>query len=89
MPMLAEISRLLFGIMIALFHRPFADFMLRQERVLVVMFRQHGVPYPATPTTEFTRNVYFALGILLSMFEMVRIWMMLHPTAPISAFFIR
>jgi hypothetical protein len=87
--MLAEISRLLLGLMIALFHRPFADFMLRQERVLVVIFRERGVPYPATPTTETGRNVYFGIGILLAMFELIRIWMLLHPTTPISAFFIR
>jgi len=87
--MLAEISRLMLGLLIAFFHRPFADFMLRQERVLVVMFRQHGVPYPATPTTETGRNVYFGIGILLAMFELVRIWMLLHPTTPISTFFIR
>ena len=87
--MLAEISRLILGLLIALFHRPFADFMLRQERVLVVMFRQRGVPYPATPTTETTRNFYFGIGILLAMYELVRIWMMLHPTTPLSAWFIR
>ncbi len=87
--MLAEISRLVFGLLIALFHRPLADFMLRQERALVVMFRQRGVPYPATPTTETARNLYFGIGILLAMFELVRIWMLLHPTEPISAWFIR
>ncbi len=87
--MLAEISRLVLGLLIALFHRPLADFMLRQERMLVVMFRQRGVPYPATPTTETTRNVYFGIGILLAMYEMVRIWMLLHPTAPISTLFVR
>lgn len=87
--MLAEISRLMLGLLIALFHRPFADFMLRQERLLVVMFRQRGVPYPATPTTETTRNFYFGVGIALAMYELVRIWMMLHPTTPLSAFFIR
>ncbi len=86
--MIPEISRLLLGLLIAFFHRPFADFMLRQERVLVVMFRQRGVPYPATPTTETTRNFYFGIGIALAMYELVRIWMMLHPTAPISTFFI-
>ena len=87
--MLAEFSRLMLGLLIAFFHRPFADFMLRQERVLVVMFRQRGVPYPATPTTETGRNIYFGIGILLAMFELVRIWMLLHPTTPISAFFVR
>ena len=87
--MLSEITRLALGLLIALFHRPLADFMLQQERVLVVIFRQRGVPYPAVPTTETTRNVYFGIGILLAMYELVRIWILLHPTAPISAFFVR
>lgn len=87
--MIPEITRLALGLLIALFHRPLADFMLRQERVLVVMFRQRGVPYPSTPTTETARNVYFGIGIVLAMYELVRIWMMLHPTAPLTAFFVR
>jgi hypothetical protein len=87
--MISEISRLTLGLLIALFHRPLADFMLQQERALVVIFRERGVPYPATPTTETTRNVYFGIGILLAMYELIRIWMMLHPAAPISAFFIQ
>ena len=85
--MLIEITRLALGLAIALFHRPLADFMLRQERVLVVMFRQRGVPYPATPTMETTRNVYFGIGILLAMYELVRIWTLLHPAATISTLF--
>ena len=88
-PVLEEITRLTLGLLIALFHRPLADFMLRQERVLVIMFRQRGVPYPSTPTAETTRNFYFGIGIMLAMYEIVRIWMLLHPTAPISALFIR
>ncbi len=87
--MLVELTRLLLGLLIAFFHRPVADFMLHQERQLVIMFRQRGVPYPATPTTETTRNVYFGIGILLAMYELVRIWMLLHPTTPISTLFVR
>jgi hypothetical protein len=86
--MIEEMSRLALGLMIALFHRPLADFMLRQERVLVVIFRQRGVPYPATPTAETARNVYFGVGILLAMYELVRIWMLLHPAAPLATFFV-
>jgi len=87
--MIVEITRLALGLLIALFHRPLADFMLHHERQLVILFRQRGVPYPATPTTETTRNVYFGIGIALAMYEIVRMWMLLHPTAPISALFVR
>ncbi len=74
-----ELARLALGLMIALFHRPIADFILAQERTLVIMFRQRGFPLPAAPTTETARTVYFVIGILLAMFEIVRIWWMLNP----------
>ena len=87
--MLIELARLALGLMIAFFHRPIADFMLAQERSLVILFRQRGVPLPATPTTETTRTIYFTIGIALTMLEMLRIWMMLHPGESLSGMFLR
>jgi hypothetical protein len=82
--MLVEITRLLLGLLIAYFHRPIADFVLVQERALVVAFRQRGVPVPAPPTTETARNIYFLIGILLAMLEICRIWVLLHPASMMS-----
>lgn len=87
--MFIEITRLALGILIALFHRPIADFIIGQERALVIMFRQRGVPLPAVPTTETVRNVYFGLGIGLAIFEILRIWILLHPMSALSALLIR
>jgi hypothetical protein len=81
--MVVELTRLLLGLLIALFHRQIADFVLVQERALVIAFRQRGVPLPAAPTTETARTIYFLIGILLAMFELCRIWMLLHPTSTI------
>jgi hypothetical protein len=86
--MLIEITHLALGLLIALFHRPLADFVLRQERVLVVLFHRRGVPYPSTPTTETMRNIYFEIVILLAVYELIRIWMLLHPATPILAPFV-
>ena len=77
--MVVEAIRLVLGLAIALFHRPLADFVLYHERNLVIAARQRGFPLPATPTTETTRNIYFSLGICLAVFEMLRIWSLLHP----------
>ncbi len=82
--MVVEITRLVLGLLIALFHRPIADFVLMQERALVIAFRQRGVPLPAAPTTETARTVYFVIGILLAMFEIIRIWMLLHPASALT-----
>ncbi len=76
--MVVEVTRLLLGLMIALFHRPIADYILEQERSLVILFRQRGVAFPATPSTETVRTVYFFIGIFVAVFEIVRIWVTLH-----------
>jgi len=76
--MSVEITRLLLGLLIALFHRPIADYILEHERSLVIMFRQRGLAFPATPSTETVRNVYFFIGIFVAVFEIVRIWVTVH-----------
>jgi hypothetical protein len=67
--------------MLALLHRPIADFILTQEYALAGLFRQRGIRVPAPPTTETFRNLYFLLGIALALVSMVRIWFWLHPEA--------
>ncbi len=84
--MIVELTRLLLGLLIAFFHRPIADFVLAQERALVVTFRQRGVPVPPAPTTETARTIYFLLGIFLAVFEICRVWLLLHPTSTVSVF---
>ena len=84
--MLVEVVRLVLGLAIALFHRPLADFVLFHERALVIAARQRGLPLPATPTTETTRNIYFCLGICLALFEILRIWSLLNPAGPLAGF---
>lgn len=74
--MLPEFAKLAVGLALMLFHRPVADFMLEQERSLVLLFRQRGVPVPAAPTTEVGRNIYFCIGAFLALFEVARIWVL-------------
>jgi hypothetical protein len=70
------VSGLALGLGIALFHRPIADFMLHQERALAAMFYAKGLPRPPLPTENQSRNMYFALGILLALIETGRLWLM-------------
>jgi hypothetical protein len=37
------------------------------------------VPVPAAPTTEMGRNIYFLVGTFVVLYEILRIWLMLHP----------
>lgn len=76
--MLSEIMRLMLGFLIAAFHRQIADWIMKQETVLVVAFRQRGIPAPVL-SPEGARNIYFGLGIFIMLLEMARIWGITHP----------
>ena len=82
--MTSELLRLLMGFLIAAFHRQISDWVMEQEQVLVVAFRQRGIPAPML-STEVARNVYFGLGIFIMLLEMARIWGITHPQ---SVFFL-
>jgi len=73
-----ELLRLFLGFLIAAFHQPIADFIMERERVLVIAFRERGIPAPVL-TTEAARNVYFCLGMFIVLLEMGRIWGLMHP----------
>jgi hypothetical protein len=81
--MLAEFCKIAVGLSIMLFHRQIADFMLTHERSLVLVFRQRGVPVPAAPTTEVSRNIYFGIGVFIVVFQIARIWGILNFNTPL------
>ena len=73
-----ELARLLLGLMIAACHRQIADFIVERERAVVVTFRQLGVPVPAAMGTSTARNVYFGVGIFVTLVELLRIYQFVH-----------
>ena len=77
-PMMTEVTRLVLGLLIAMFHKQVADYIVEQDRALVAMARNRGVSLPQAPTKEFARNLYFCIGIFVAMYELARIWMMMH-----------
>ena len=72
--MAIELVRLAVGLLLLIFHRPIADYILERERTLVVLFRQRGVFLPGTLSTAAIRDVYFVLGTFVVLFELFRIW---------------
>jgi len=72
------ICGLALGLGIALFHRPIGDFMLERERALDFLFRSRGVHLPPPPTQSTTRDIYFTVGILLSLIALARLWLVIH-----------
>ena len=75
---LTEFCKLGVGITIAMFHRQIAEFILVYERAFVVHCRQRGLQVPDVVTTQMAYNVYFLLGIFTAMFQMIRIWSLIH-----------
>jgi hypothetical protein len=72
--MIVEITRLLLGVLIAVFHRPLAMKVMQQERALDSYFRRRGVYLPAPPSDNTAQNLYFLIGIFICLFEAARIW---------------
>lgn len=73
-----EVTRLALGLLIALLHKPLADFITEQDAQLVAMFRRRGVSVPDTLRRDTARNLYFAMGILVAVVELARIWSITH-----------
>jgi hypothetical protein len=77
--MIVDIARLLIGLVVVMFHRPIAEYILVQEEALVVLFRTRGVRVPSVPRPGTVQNVYFGIGMFVCLFSLIRIWMTLHP----------
>lgn len=73
--MAIELTRLLLGLVIALFHRPLAARVMEKERVLDGHFRRCGINLPAPLSDTSAANLYFAFGIFICLLETGRIWM--------------
>lgn len=73
--MIADLFRLLLGLLIIFLHRPIADWILRREQEMASWFSHHGVNLPEFPSNDFAHNLYFCIGIFMACFSMARIWM--------------
>jgi hypothetical protein len=74
---IADFARLVLGLVVALFHRPIARFIMRREEVLDSFFRRHGVHFPEPPSEATLHNIYFCLGLFISLFSIAHIWLTL------------
>ena len=76
--MVVEITRLLVGVLIALFHRPIANKIMEQERALDGFFRRRGISLPAPPSDLFAQNLYFGIGIFICLLEAGKLWFSIY-----------
>jgi hypothetical protein len=75
--MIVEISRLLMALAVMCFHKRIGDFILKQEERLAARLTQRGIFVPAFPSREFAHNLYFAIGVIVSLVASVQLWMTL------------
>lgn len=73
--MAVELTRLLLGVLIAVFHQPIAGKIMRQERALDGYFRQRGIYLPPPPSERAAQNLYFGIGIFICLLEAFKIWL--------------
>ncbi len=76
--MLSEFARLAVGLLVALFHQPLADFVLKQDRAVVAVARQKGLFLPDVPSARIGRNIYFSLGIFVVVYQLLHIWTLIR-----------
>jgi hypothetical protein len=72
-----DFAHLALGLAVALFHRPIANFIMDREHALDGFFRRHGVHFPEPPSQATLHNIYFGLGLFISLFSIAHIWLSL------------
>jgi hypothetical protein len=73
--MVVEITRLVLGVLIAIFHRPLANTIMAKERTLDGYFRRRGISLPEPPSDAVAQNLYFGIGIFICLVEAGKIWL--------------
>ena len=74
--MAMEIARLCLGLLIAGFHVPIADFVLKQEDSIILACRKRGVDLRTSIPRKVAQNFYFTFGILITLVQLVRLHQM-------------
>jgi hypothetical protein len=50
---------------------------MAREHALDGFFRRHGVHFPEPPSQATLHNIYFGLGLFISLFSIAHIWLSL------------
>jgi hypothetical protein len=72
--MIIEISFLLMSLSVLCFHKRIGDFVLEKEKGLAAKLTQRGIFIPEFPSREFAHDMYFVIGVVVSLAAVVQIW---------------
>lgn len=75
--MILEIVHLLLALTVLIFHKRIGDFILEQEERLASRLTQHGIFVPQFPSRKFAHDLYFVIGLVVSLAALAEIWMSL------------
>ena len=76
--MIVDIARLVLGLLVMVFHRPLANFIMARERALDRILRARGFRFPEPPSESMAHNIYFGLGAFICVISMARLWFFLQ-----------
>lgn len=76
--MLFDVTRVLIGLAIALFHAQLADFLRKQDRELGAAFRERGIAIPGALSKQVAHNFFFCFGIVIALYGLAHIWLSLR-----------
>jgi len=75
--MLPEWFRLVLGLLIIMFHRQIADWILVREQEIATLLSRRGWDVPTFPTPQSAHTLYFCFGAFVCVFALLRIWILL------------
>ena len=75
--MIMELSRLLIGLLVVVFHRPIARTILRCEESIAHRMAAKGWHVPSFPCEKTVHDLYFCLGVFICCFSIGRIYLAL------------
>jgi hypothetical protein len=75
--MIVEVTSLLMALAVMLFHKKVGDFILEQEERLAARLTERGIFVPQFPSREFVHDLYFFIGVFVSLAALINLWMAL------------
>ena len=60
------------------FHKQISDFILKHEQRLASHLSERGYNLPEFPSREFAHDLYFSLGLIVSIVASVQLWMIIR-----------
>ena len=72
--MIVEVTFLVLALLVLCFHKQVGDFILKQEERLAARLTEHGIYVPQFPSREVAHDLYFVIGVVVSLAASIQIY---------------